>query len=108
MGTEHRRRVRCYQRGRCSLTNPELSVWQVVASGYDEQKEESVQPPTILQGGLGWAEHCGMVPSSDSTLLPGQDAARIILLDSVLRSTLSEPVPLSDPITRSSDLIYSH
>lgn len=39
MGTEHRR-VRCFQRGRCSLTNPELSVWQVVASGYDEQKEK--------------------------------------------------------------------
>lgn len=86
-----------------------------MGSGYDEQKEEPVQPPTILQGGPGWAERCAIVPSSaarwfqsDSALLPMQDAARINLLDSVFRSTVPAHAPLSAPIMRSSELIYSH
>lgn len=58
-----------------------------MASGYNQQKAEPVQPLIILQGAKGWAEPCRMVSSSPaqwfllgSALFPMQDSARIILM----------------------------
>ena len=86
-----------------------------MASGYNQQKAEPVQPLIILQGKKGWAESCRMVSSSlalwfllGSALFPMQDTARIILMDFLLQLTVSAPVPLSAPIMRGSELIYSH
>lgn len=84
-GTEHTRRVRCYQQGKCTFSNPGLSIFeanrrQVVASGYNQQKAGTVKKVgKRLQSPAGWSPAKWLLLGS--ILFPMQATTRVILMD---------------------------
>lgn len=116
-GTEHRRRVTCYQQGEVvleilrylSVRRAGGRLWPL---GTISRRQSLCSRWSFCMEREGGQSPAGWSPAHLVSVrlrsVPRAGTTRITLMDSLLHLTLSAPVPLSAPTMRGSVLVDSH